>query len=84
MTFPIPNDTDLREACDAAEELNYRLVNTFRREDDAEAQWQAALGHLQDCAAAMGFDIVQVRSQPARTAESLYDDAAYAAGRGQL
>ena len=82
MTFPIPSDHDLREACDAAEELSYRLLRTFERQDDVDAQWAAALGHLQDVADCMGFDIVQHRQQPPATAEA-YGIADYAAGRGQ-
>jgi hypothetical protein len=83
MTYPMPHEKDLRQACDCAEDLNYRLVQAFQREDDMDAQYAAACAALQDVADCMGWDIVRQKSPPPATAEA-YGIADYAAGRGQL
>jgi hypothetical protein len=50
--------------------------------DDKDTHWHKTLGHLQDGLAELGLDLVPLKSAPPRTPEVIYDDAAYARGRG--
>jgi hypothetical protein len=86
MPFPIPNDTDLRQAA----ELLRSAASYFREAADAscasdtESDCDEAFRYLQDALAILGQGMSDLPSPPPATAEALFDDAAYAAGRGQL
>jgi hypothetical protein len=51
-------------------------------EDGNEAHWNRATGLLQDACEAIGYDFRPLSVAPVRTPEAIYDDAAYARGRG--
>jgi hypothetical protein len=84
MPFPIPPAYHANRAANmlskAADQI-YTLTLS-QPEDFKAAYWDSATGHLQDALAELGFDLVPLKPPAPATADSLYDDAAYAAGRG--
>jgi len=57
-------------------------LETMRTCECDDATWHKITGYLQDGLAELGLDLVPLKSAPPRTPEAIYDDAAYARGRG--
>ena len=75
-----PTTDDIRRACDMLDLAQMELIRFI--EADGERHWHRATGLLQDACEALGYDFRPFPKAAPATADSLYDDAAYAAGRG--
>jgi hypothetical protein len=75
-----PTPDEIRVSVDT---IDLALSALIRFAEDGEIRhWYRATGLLQDAAEAIGYDFRPLPTEPVRTAEAIYDDAAYARGRG--
>jgi hypothetical protein len=76
-----PDDDACERAAKYITEAGWCLsgMGIYEKKDPA---WDKAFGYLQDGLAELGLDLVPLKSAPPRTPEAIYDDAAYARGRG--
>ena len=79
--FARPDDDACTRAAGYIEDAVWRLED-MRYRPDKDANWNLVTGLLQDGLAELGFDLVPLKPHPIRTPEAIYDDAAYARGRG--
>jgi len=76
-----PDDDACERAAGHIEDVSWRLFSMSLRVDK-DADWNKVIGLLQDGLAELGLDLVPLKAHPIRTPEAIYDDAAYARGRG--
>ena len=78
---PFP-DCPTPEQAKRAAEFMFKAEWALAQIANGGGSWDRTTGHLQDALAELGFDLRPLRKPAPATAEALFDDAAYARGRG--
>ncbi len=79
-----PNDYEIRRAAEFFERVIGHLTGALNYHGEAQKQaaYEAGLLSIEDALGFLGVEYCPPKAQPTGTADAIYDDAAYARGRG--